>query len=76
MAERKPPRRLQRSEERTRWNMPAPEREHNTVQLTDREVLWLLGHTAYEDGVGRDIYEKVRSLPVQRPKAQLPLEVR
>lgn len=56
--------------------MPAPEREHNTVQLTDREVLWLLGHTAYEDGVGRDIYEKVRAIPVARPLAQLPLEVR
>lgn len=48
----------------------------NTLELTDAEVLWLLGHTAYEGGVGRDIYDKVRSIPVQRPKAQLPLEVR
>ena len=45
----------------------------NNIELTDSEVLWLLGHTAYEGGVGRDIYDKVRALPVQRPKAQLPL---
>jgi len=48
----------------------------NTLVLTDAEVLWLLGHTAQEDGVGRDIYDRLRRIPIARPKAQLPLEVR
>ena len=48
----------------------------HAITLTDAEVLWLLGHTAYEGGIGRDIYDRLRRLPVERPKAQLPLEVR
>lgn len=47
----------------------------HAITLTDAEVLWLLGHTAYEDGVGRDIYDRLRRLPAERPKAQLPMDM-
>lgn len=46
------------------------------VELTERERLYLMGHLAYEDGIGRDIWDKIRAIPVARPLAQLPLEVR
>lgn len=63
-----------------RARIPEPLEERgetvNTIELTDAEVLWLIGHTAYEGGIGRDIYDKVTRIPVKRPLAQLPLEVK
>ncbi len=36
--------------------------ELTAVTLTGREVRWLLGHTAYEPGIGADLYQRLRKL--------------
>jgi hypothetical protein len=46
------------------------------VELTERERLYLMGHLAYKDGIGRDIWDKIRAIPCERPRAQLPLEMK
>ena len=48
----------------------------HAVTFTDREILYLRGNLAYADGIGRDIYDRIRNLPVATPKAQLALEVK
>lgn len=48
----------------------------HAITLTDEQVRWLVGHLAYEDGVGRDIWDKVRVLPLGAPaRNQLTLKV-
>jgi hypothetical protein len=36
--------------------------ELTAMTLSGREVRWLLGHTAYEDGIGSDIYRRLQRL--------------
>lgn len=35
-------------------------RTNVTLSLTVPEVRWLIGHTAYEDGIGRDIHQQAK----------------
>ena len=31
------------------------------VEITPMQANWLIGHTAYEEGVGREVYDAVRA---------------
>ena len=42
--------------------------------LTDEQVRWLIGHLAYEEGIGRELWDKVRTLKVDPPRGQLTLK--
>lgn len=46
----------------------------HSITLTDREVRYLRGHLAFEGGIGRDIYDRVKALPVEVQTPRLPTE--
>lgn len=46
----------------------------HAITLTDEQVRWLVGHLAYEDGIGRELWDKVRTLKTEPLRNQLTLK--